>query len=105
MYGPIIIHPKKDRPTPFSLISNNPAAVRAMEKAVKNAKPVIVGDYRAHTSHDSWEIIKNAGFETGCYDSILFNGKGRVDCWSPEKLAASGQIEAVQLRQRRGAIP
>ncbi|KAK7413172.1 hypothetical protein QQX98_007951 [Neonectria punicea] len=32
LYGPIIIHPREDRENPFSLISEDPASIQAMEK-------------------------------------------------------------------------
>lgn len=88
MFGPIIIHPKSGAPRPFSKISKDAAAVRAMKQAEANVKPLVLSDHRHVTSTEGWDITVASGLETPCYDSILINGKGRVDCWSHEKIAS-----------------
>lgn len=87
-YGPIIIHPKKDRSTPFGLISQDRNTVRAIEKAVAKVKPLVLSDWRNIPSEEAWDIEIAANMEVPCYDSLLINGKGRVDCWSASKIAS-----------------
>ena len=41
------------------------------------------------TSVEKWDTTLEAGVEHSCYDSILFNGKGRVNCLDPELVAES----------------
>lgn len=86
LLGPLKIHPVEDKPRPFHLINDDPKAVAAMLKAEAHAKNLIVGDWRNTTSEEIWDIQVASGIEATCLDSILFNGKGKVDCWSPDKI-------------------
>ncbi|KAK0648461.1 multicopper oxidase [Cercophora newfieldiana] len=88
MYGPIVIHPKAGAARPFAKISNKDKVIRAMEKAEAEVKPLVLSDHRHVTSERGWDINVASGLETPCFDSILINGKGRVDCWAPEKIAS-----------------
>ncbi|KAL3961140.1 hypothetical protein ACCO45_006257 [Purpureocillium lilacinum] len=88
MYGPIVIHPKDSTPRPFDRISKDPTAVRAMKRAEADVTPLVLSDHRHVTSERGWDINVASGLETPCYDSILINGKGRVDCWTQEKMAS-----------------
>lgn len=88
-YGPIIIHPSKSRLKPFELISNNKKTVKALEKAEKSVHPLLITDFTHLTSQEKWDTTLEAKIEDSCYDSILFNGKGRVECLDPELVAAS----------------
>lgn len=85
MYGPISIRPRDGDVKPFGLISSDPATVLALEEAEAKVKPLVVGDLRHITSQEDWDLSVVSGIETPCYDAILFNGKGRVHCWSKEK--------------------
>jgi FtsP/CotA-like multicopper oxidase with cupredoxin domain len=87
-YGAIIIHPRKDRPTPFGLISQDQKTVLAIEKAVANVKPLMLGDWRNIPSAEAWDIEIAANMEVPCYDSLLINGQGKVNCWSASKIAS-----------------
>lgn len=85
MYGPIVIHPAEGAPRPFSKISGD---AEAMKRAEADVRPLVLSDHRHVTSERGWDINVASGMETPCYDSILINGKGRVDCWAPEKIAS-----------------
>ncbi|KAM0353071.1 hypothetical protein ACHAPU_001960 [Fusarium lateritium] len=80
LYGAIIVHPRVDEPNPFHLISDDAGTLRAINKAVKHVKPIVVADFVHLTSDEKWDMTLAAGVEDSCYDSILFNGKGRVEC-------------------------
>ncbi|KAI0517867.1 multicopper oxidase [Xylaria bambusicola] len=86
--GPLVIHPKKDRPNPFGLISKNRDTIRAMEKAAHDIKPLMLADWRNINSIEAWDIEIAASTELPCFDSLLINGKGKIDCWSAEKMAS-----------------
>ncbi|KAM5446184.1 hypothetical protein McanCB49686_008082 [Microsporum canis] len=87
-FGAIIIHPKNDRPTPLGLISQDRGTLRAIEKAVANVKPLILSDWRHDSSDEVWDIVMASQLELPCFDSLLINGQGKVNCWSPSKIAS-----------------
>ena len=88
LYGPLLIHPSKAEPKPFSQISNDPATVQALEKAADKPRQLVVSDFQHLTSSKRWDITVASNVELACYDSILFNGKGQVHCPSREKINA-----------------
>ncbi|KAK3358827.1 Cupredoxin [Lasiosphaeria hispida] len=88
LYGAITIHPKKSQATPFSLISQDDETLKAIRRAVKDVRPLILGDWRHIPSPEVHNITEAANMELSCYDSVLFNGKGSVECWPPERIAA-----------------
>ncbi len=88
MYGAIIIHPKKSLPAPFSLISSDSKTLKEIEKAASKPTPLILSDWRKITAHDIDFIEREANMELPCFDSILFNGKGSIECWAAERIDA-----------------
>lgn len=86
LYGAIVIHPRRHDPKPFHLISDDAASVRAMERAERHVHPLILYDFLHMTSEQKRDITPRAGVEISCYDSILFNGKGRVNCLPEQEL-------------------
>ncbi|RKL26853.1 hypothetical protein BFJ70_g11726 [Fusarium oxysporum] len=80
LYGPILIRPRRDKLEPFHLISTNVKVQRRLEEAKQAIKPLLVSDFTHLTSIEKWKITQEAGIEISCYDSILFNGKGHVQC-------------------------
>ncbi|KAL7783644.1 multicopper oxidase [Trichoderma ceciliae] len=89
LYGPIIIHPRPQDPKPFHLISSNPVAVAAMIEAERNVKTLMIADLNHFTSEEKWNIALASGIEDSCYDSIVFNGKGRVQCLPSAEVSAN----------------
>jgi FtsP/CotA-like multicopper oxidase with cupredoxin domain len=89
LYGPVIIHPRPHDQKPFHLISSNPTAVAAMVDAERNVKPLAITDLNHFTSEEKWNMALASGIEDSCYDSILFNGKGRVQCLPGAEVAAN----------------
>ncbi|KAG5795135.1 hypothetical protein H9Q69_005826 [Fusarium xylarioides] len=86
LYGPIIIHPHQNREKPFSLISQHPASIQAMENAERRTKPIMLSDLRHVTSFEAWDIATKANMELTCSDSILVNGKGSSRCRSLQEI-------------------
>ncbi|KAG5926985.1 hypothetical protein E4U53_002942, partial [Claviceps sorghi] len=102
LYGAVVVHPRDELPRPFHLISEAPAAVRAMRRAERHVRPLVLYDLMHLTSEQRAEVAPRAGVETTCYDAILFNGKGRVTCLRQEDMMANltpGQ------RMSLGAVP
>ncbi|QUC23423.1 uncharacterized protein UV8b_07664 [Ustilaginoidea virens] len=80
LYGPIVIHARPGTPKPFSMIRKDEASIEVMEKAERRVQPLMMYDFMHITSERKWNITPQAGVELSCYDSLLFNGKGRVTC-------------------------
>src|SRR5690606_4478219 len=78
------IHPRSNTPNPFGLISEGRSAVRAMEKAAREVRHILVSDHRHVTGSEAWEFTKEVGYDPSCWDSILINGKGNVRCFPEE---------------------
>ncbi|KHN94875.1 laccase [Metarhizium album ARSEF 1941] len=88
LYGRVLIHPRPGTQKPFQMISDDPRAVRRMEKAERAAHALMVSDYMHITSEEKSVMTPRAGVEISCYDSILFNGKGRVRCLPVAEMTA-----------------
>ncbi|KAH6874753.1 multicopper oxidase-domain-containing protein [Thelonectria olida] len=89
LYGPIVISPRPGDPNPFHFISDDADAVHAMEEAEDKVVPLAIADFTHITSGDKWDMTLKAGFEDSCYDSILFNGKGSVQCLPADEISAN----------------
>lgn len=83
-----MIHPSKDQPTPFSLISSDPNSLSAIQKAVDNVRPLMLSDWNKYTGSQRGDFTLKSGVVDLCYDSLLFNGKGNVRCYTPAELQA-----------------
>lgn len=88
MYGAIIIHPRKDLAKPWSLISQDAKVVEAIEHATKNPHPLLLADHRHRTADEVVELSLKANTELPCFDTILFNGKGSVNCIPPDEMTS-----------------
>ncbi|KAG4414496.1 hypothetical protein IFR04_012373 [Cadophora malorum] len=80
LYGAIEIKPKDGTSTPFSSISNSTQDLDQLQKALSDAKPVLLSDWSHFTSETLATISKVANINQLCGDSILINGKGNVKC-------------------------
>lgn len=85
LYGPLVIHPKPGTPKPYGLITSSPMSLAAIEMAERKRISLLVGDWRHYTSDVEWEISKKSHLEHLCFDSIIVNGKGNVNCLTPEE--------------------
>ncbi|KAI0594230.1 multicopper oxidase [Biscogniauxia sp. FL1348] len=88
LYGPIVIHPAPGTQSPYSAITDDPVSLAAIEQAEKSRIPMLLSDWRHITSDREWEISQESRIEHLCFDSILVNGKGNVNCVPPEKQPA-----------------
>jgi len=100
LYGAVLIHPREGDSKPFHLISSDPDAINAMIEAEKNVKPLAIADFNHFNSTQKWDMSLAAGLEDSCYDSILFNGKGSVQCLPADEVAenlSAGQKHLLSL--------
>lgn len=89
LYGSIFIHSRPRTDNPFHLISPTAGNVSALMAAEKSSKAIAVFDLMHITSQEKWEITLASGIEIPCYDRILFNGKGRVQCLAADEMQAN----------------
>lgn len=83
-----MIHPAQSQPTPFSLITSDPGSLSAIQKAVDNVRPLMLSDWSKYTGPQRADFVVKSGVVDLCYDSLLFNGKGNVRCYTPAELQA-----------------
>ncbi|KAK7924341.1 multicopper oxidase-domain-containing protein [Apiospora marii] len=95
LFGPIIIHPKSSTPNPYSLVSKDPATIDAIKSAEKHRYPMLLSDWRHTPSSQAWDISEKSHIDLLCFDSILVNGKGKVDC-----LASAQQTPLITRPQK-----
>ncbi|KAF5012204.1 hypothetical protein FDECE_1720 [Fusarium decemcellulare] len=104
LYGPILIHPDKDTLKPFNMISLDVQVQQRLQEAEQNATPLLISDFTHLTSDEKWDMTQKAGLEISCYDSVLFNGKGSVQCQSINDLEMHlSQIQRDYLATVPGA--
>ncbi|TLS20902.1 uncharacterized protein PpBr36_10771 [Pyricularia pennisetigena] len=96
LYGGILIHPSNNTQDSLSLIARNASQLSEMRAAVRRVQPIILSDWRHVKSMDGWQINLDSKLETPCYDSLLVNGKGQVNCWSRQKI--NQLTNAIQRR-------
>ncbi|KAF1812998.1 hypothetical protein P152DRAFT_396454 [Eremomyces bilateralis CBS 781.70] len=103
MYGAIVIRPDNTVTKPFSKITTDRAALKAIETAEKNVVPLLLSDWRHVDSFETWKIQTDTNIETACVGSILFNGKGSVDCWEQDKINALTRPEQLAILEPENA--
>ncbi|KAH7239745.1 Cupredoxin [Fusarium solani] len=87
--GPLLIRPAKSRRRPFETLARNDDQVQALLAAEQNATNILLNDW----THELSDVIFARYIKTGafpsCVDSILANGRGRVQCL-PESVLEAG---------------
>jgi FtsP/CotA-like multicopper oxidase with cupredoxin domain len=99
-YGPVIIKPLAGNPKPFHMITTD---VHLLEEAEAQVKPLLLSDWRHRPSVPTWDDEVASGIDTAeCMDSLLVNGKGRVDCWPRAEIDAFVNPAIAPLLQANG---
>ncbi|CAJ2509011.1 Uu.00g140370.m01.CDS01 [Anthostomella pinea] len=80
LYGPIFIRRSPDQPTPWHLISDDPADISTMDKATREPSLMLISDWSRFKSWEYIEAEEKSALAIFCVDSILINGKGSVYC-------------------------
>ncbi|KAL2003357.1 hypothetical protein VTN02DRAFT_4177 [Thermoascus thermophilus] len=110
LYGAIWIRPKPGTPTPFGLISQDEADIKAMLRAEENPRLVMLSDWEKLTSEQYWAYQEYSGLDLFCVDSILINGRGAIYCPSADELYSyetdylKGAIDNLNLTDK-GCYP
>ncbi|EAW14604.1 laccase abr2 [Aspergillus clavatus NRRL 1] len=86
LYGAIYIRPRKDRDSPFAMISDDPSDIKAMKRAERDGQLVVLSDWDHLTSEEYMGALRSTGYDIFCTDSVLINGHGSVFCNDPEVL-------------------
>ncbi|KAL2173558.1 multicopper oxidase [Thermothelomyces heterothallicus CBS 202.75] len=80
LYGAIFVRPKQNLKGLWSQISNNTKDIKAMEKAARNPKLMVLSEWTSFTSEAWWKAVQESGLLIFCVDSILLNGQGEAYC-------------------------
>ncbi|PHH54403.1 Laccase abr2 [Ceratocystis fimbriata CBS 114723] len=83
LLGAIVIHPGKSTPTPYHLIANcgkDSLEAADIAAAVAGVQPLLLSDWQHMTSMERHDVSLESGIEMPCYDSLLFNGQGSIQC-------------------------
>ncbi|KAJ5691255.1 hypothetical protein N7488_011990 [Penicillium malachiteum] len=95
LYGAIYIRPSAENDSPFSMISDDPAEISAMEEARRDPQIVVLSDWDHLTSDAYMQAERESGYDLFCSDSILINGQGSVYCKDPQELT---DMQPAQIR-------
>ncbi|KAJ5655192.1 hypothetical protein N7507_007142 [Penicillium longicatenatum] len=83
LYGPIYIRPRNIPAELSSLITNDTFQRTLIYNAIQSPSLVVLSDWFHMTSEELRDVAVSADIDTLCADSILINGKGRVNCRDP----------------------
>ncbi|KAF7196566.1 Laccase 1 [Pseudocercospora fuligena] len=85
-FGAIHIRPRASEPRPFSEMPGNQQQILAAEA---DPQFVIFSDWMHVTSDQHFALQQRSNVDLYCVQSILFNGRGRVNCLTPEQRQAA----------------
>ncbi|OJJ30871.1 hypothetical protein ASPWEDRAFT_120138 [Aspergillus wentii DTO 134E9] len=88
LYGPMYIRPRNIPDNLTEYITNDTLAQFQIQKAIENPNLVLLSDWFHMTSEELRDIATSADIDPLCGDSILINGKGRVNCRDPGYLTS-----------------
>ncbi|KAH8810951.1 Cupredoxin-like protein [Xylogone sp. PMI_703] len=97
LLGPIVIHPAPSTPDPYHFITRNSKSLAAIRRAEQNRTPLVLSDWRKLVSDVVWDSSKVTGVPTPCFDSMLLNGKGQVNCLTPAEQNAIIMPEQIGI--------
>ncbi|KAK4507394.1 hypothetical protein PRZ48_001129 [Zasmidium cellare] len=80
LFGPIYVKPCASQRKPFDKISSDPRVLASLARAEENPQLVTISDWSHVTSAEYLQIEAAANADVHCTNSILINGKGRIDC-------------------------
>lgn len=85
LFGPIYIRPSAPQDRPFNKISNDLRALASLRRAEEHPQLVTISDWTHVTSAELIQIQNDTNQDVYCTNSILFNGRGRVNCLTEEQ--------------------
>lgn len=102
LYGPLIFHPAFGARSPYRMITNTSRSLAAIKTAESRRRALLLSDWRHVTWMDEWVSSEKTGMETPCFDLILINGKGRVQCSTSEEQA---KLITTEQQSILGIVP
>lgn len=91
--GPLLIHPSPSLQRPFESLAKNATDLPALLQAERNATPVLLADWYHNLSNSVYQEYMTTGAFPNCVDSLLANGRGRVQCLPDSVLMAGPALE------------
>lgn len=103
--GPLLIHPSASLRRPFERLAQSEVEKSALMQAERDATPVLLADWYHNVSNEVYQEYFRTGAFPNCVDSLLANGRGRVQCFPDDVLMAgpglgigSSSMEAAPTR-------
>ena len=62
------------------MISNDTDTILAIEAAERAVRPILISDWSRLNSNERWNMTLASHVEISCFDAVLLNGKGRIEC-------------------------
>ncbi|KAF5712261.1 Cupredoxin [Fusarium mundagurra] len=101
--GPLLIRPAASRRRPFTTLARDEDDLAALLAAERNATNVLLNDWTHELSDVIFARYMKTGAFPSCVDSILANGRGRVQCLSKNALE-SGPGLGMERRSTTTAL-
>lgn len=103
-FGAIHVRPQASEPRPFAGIPGDQQQILAAEQ---NPQFVIVSDWQHVTSAQHFQLEQSSNLDLWCVQSVLFNGKGRVNCLTPQQQqeALAPPFQALYRGPLNGSSP
>lgn len=89
LYGAIHIRSASSEPRPFDLITQNPDEIKAIRAAEEKPHLIMISDWHHLSAEQLFQAMNDTNLDIYCSQSILFDGKGRVNCLTPEEQHAA----------------
>ncbi|KAF4996202.1 hypothetical protein FDECE_12543 [Fusarium decemcellulare] len=86
--GPLLIRPAESRKRPFASLARNDDDKDVLHEAERDATNILLNDWTHELSDVVFARYLKTGAFPSCVDSILANGKGRVQCLPKDVLEA-----------------
>lgn len=80
IFADTLNRPSPNRQNPFSMISNDPNDLEAMEKAERDTELVVLSDWDHLTSDEYMQTMEDTGYDILCeppYILLTFNADGK----------------------------
>lgn len=87
--GPIFIRPSANRTRPYASLVDNSTTLDDLIAADNNGQILSVHDWYHVTSDTLLAMYYTTGVYPSCFDSIIINGRGAVECLAPDILASA----------------
>merc|ERR1712000_571481 len=78
--GPLLIHPSPSRPRPFESLAQSSSELDMMLHAERSGTTLLLSDWYHRLSDRIYDEYFTTGAFPQCVDSLLANGRGRVQC-------------------------